>query len=38
MSSRELTQLSHQERGWIENEGKYGRIAFDYAFELEAVG
>ena len=26
MSSRELTQLSHQERGWIENEGKHDRI------------
>lgn len=38
MSSRELTQLSHQEQGWIENEEKHSRIAFDYAFELKAIG
>lgn len=37
MSSRELTQLSHQEQGWIENKEKHDRIAFDYAFELKAI-
>ena len=37
MSSRELTQLSHQEQGWIENKEKHDRIAFDNAFELKAI-
>lgn len=37
MSSREFTQLSHQELGWKENREKHNRIAFDYAFGLKAL-
>ena len=37
MSSRELTQLSHQELGWTENREKHSRIAFNYAFGLKAL-
>ena len=37
MSSRELTQLSHQELGWTENWEKHSRIAFNYAFGLKAL-
>ena len=37
MSSRELTQLSHKEQGWIDNQKKHNRIPFDSAFDLKAI-
>lgn len=37
MSSRELTLLSHQEQGWIDNQERHDRIPFASAFELKAI-
>ena len=36
-SAKEIIDLSHKEKAWIENEANHGTISYNYAFELCSI-